>query len=77
LLFLVLLQFLPLLLASVHCLLSLFLCLRLFLLHLLQFLPVFLTFSARTSANQTQDVIDSKMEKKRKVCAHPLKDLSC
>ncbi|KAF5829736.1 dynein heavy chain and region D6 of dynein motor-domain-containing protein [Dunaliella salina] len=28
--------------------------------------PVFLTFSARTSANQTQDMIDAKMEKKRK-----------
>jgi len=28
---------------------------------------VFLTFSARTSANQTQDIIDAKMEKKRKV----------
>lgn len=28
--------------------------------------PVFLTFSARTSANQTQDMIDAKMDKRRK-----------
>jgi hypothetical protein len=34
---------------------------------LLQVIPMFLTFSARTSANQTQDIVDAKMEKKRKV----------
>jgi len=28
--------------------------------------PVFMTFSARTSANQTQDFLDGRMEKKRK-----------
>jgi len=30
------------------------------------FVPVFMTFSARTSANQTQDFLDGKMEKRRK-----------
>ena len=31
-----------------------------------QYQPVFMTFSARTSANQTQDFLDSKMDKRRK-----------
>lgn len=30
------------------------------------FIPVFMTFSARTSANMTQDILDSKMDKRRK-----------
>ena len=30
------------------------------------FVPVFMTFSARTSANMTQDIIDAKMDKRRK-----------
>ena len=30
------------------------------------YVPVFMTFSARTSANQTQDFLDSKMDKRRK-----------
>ena len=31
-----------------------------------EFENVFMTFSARTSANQTQDIIDGKMDKRRK-----------
>ena len=34
-----------------------------------QVIPVFMTFSARTSANQTMDIIDAKMDKRRKVCS--------
>lgn len=37
-----------------------------------EMVPVFLTFSARTSANQTQDIIDSKMDKRRKVGLAPI-----
>lgn len=31
-----------------------------------EYIPIFMTFSARTSANQTQDQIDARMEKRRK-----------
>ena len=31
-----------------------------------KYVPIFLTFSARTSANQTQDILDAKMDKRRK-----------
>ena len=31
-----------------------------------EFLPEFFTFSAKTSANQTQDLIDGKLDKRRK-----------
>jgi len=31
-----------------------------------KFAPHFITFSARTSANQTQDILDSKMDKRRR-----------
>lgn len=31
-----------------------------------QYDNIFMTFSARTSANQTQDIIDAKMDKRRK-----------
>jgi dynein heavy chain, axonemal len=31
-----------------------------------EFTPIFMTFSARTAANQIQDILDAKMEKRRK-----------